>query len=181
MNHQSRHGPLLADFAGRAGPDLLGIYLNDHLAGATAGVERARHLVSACRGSAVGEAMGPVADEIAQDRRTLLAVMRELDVPIRRYKVYAGRLGERAGRLKSNGRLVRRSPLSTLLELELLQAGVTGKACAWEVLRRLAEHDERLDVQQFDALLERARAQLRTIDELRLRQAEETFAQPGGR
>ncbi|MEU6809990.1 hypothetical protein ABZ920_13510 [Streptomyces sp. NPDC046831] len=179
MNHQSRRAPFLPDFAGRAGSELLGIYLNDHLAGATAGVGRARHLVSACRGSAVGEAMAPVADEIARDRRTLLAVMRGLDVPIRRYKVYAGRLGERAGRLKSNGRLVRRSPLSTLLELELLYAGVAGKSRAWQVLRQLAEHDERLDAPQFDALLERARGQLRTIDELHRRQTEETFAHSG--
>ncbi|MER6984016.1 hypothetical protein ABT317_45500, partial [Streptomyces carpinensis] len=102
-------------------------------------------------------------------------VMRRLDLPVRRYKVYAGRLGERAGRLKSNGSLLRRSPLSSLLELELLQIGVQGKMCAWETLRALADHDRRLDPRQLDELLERARQQLRTIDDLRGRQVAETF------
>ncbi|MEU7057989.1 hypothetical protein [Streptomyces sp. NPDC046197] len=159
----------------QAGHDLLGIYLNDHLAGATAGTERAHHLATACRGSKVGQTMAPVAAEIAEDRRALVGIMHRLDVPIRRYKVYAGRLGERAGRLKSNGSLVRRSPLSTVLELELLHIGVEGKACAWQILRQRADHDDRLDAHQLDHLLERARGQLRTIEDLRMAQAAETF------
>ncbi|MET8247636.1 hypothetical protein ABZV31_26415 [Streptomyces sp. NPDC005202] len=175
MNEQARSGALLTGPTGHTGQALLGIYLNDHLAGATAGTDRARHLATACRGSQIGAAMAPVAAEIAEDRKALMGIMRRLDIPIRRYKVYAGRLGERAGRLKSNGRLVRRSPLSSLLELELLQIGVHGKTCAWQVLRRLSERDERLDAQLLDGLLERARGQLHTIDEIRHRQAEETF------
>ncbi|MFI1168168.1 hypothetical protein ACH4UM_32395 [Streptomyces sp. NPDC020801] len=175
MNDQGRSGTWLPGFAGQSGHNLLGIYLNDPLAGATAGTERSRRLATACQGSWIGDAMAPIATEIAEDRRTLIALMRRLGIPVRRYKVYAGRLGERAGRLKSNGSLVRRSPLSSLLELELLQAGVQGKASAWESLRRLAEHDARLDREQLDHLLERAHRQLRTIEELRRRQTEETF------
>ncbi|MFI2645434.1 hypothetical protein [Streptomyces sp. NPDC018610] len=178
MNDQGRSGTLVPGFAGPSGHTLLGIYLNDHLAGATVGTERSRHLAATCRGSEVGDAIAPVAAEIAEDRMALLQIMRGLDVPVRRYKVYAGRLGERAGRLKSNGALVRRSPLSTLEELELLQLGVQGKACAWEVLRGLAGHDGRLDATRLDDLLERARGQLRTIGDLRLRQAERTFGAP---
>ncbi|GAB1331328.1 hypothetical protein [Streptomyces sp. NPDC093260] len=178
MNDEGRAGTLLPGFAGPSGHTLLGIYLNDHLAGATVGMERSRHLTTSCRGTEIGDAMEPITAEIAEDRRSLLALMRTLDLPVRRYKVYAGRLGERAGRLKSNGALIRRSPLSTLEELELLLIGVQGKACAWEVLRGLAERDRRLDAAQLDGLLERARAQLRTIADLRLRQAELTFRAP---
>ncbi|MFF4142383.1 hypothetical protein ACFY0A_13465 [Streptomyces sp. NPDC001698] len=175
MNENARAWGRLPVFTGQSGHDLLGIYLNDHLAGATAGTDRSRHLAVAYRGSEIGDAMGPIASEIAEDRRSLLEIMRRLRIPVRRYKVYAGRLGERAARLKSNGGLIRRSPLTSLLELELLQMGVQGKACVWEVLRGLADRDTRLDRQQLDDLLERARRQRRVVEELRRLQAAEVF------
>ncbi|CAM5603842.1 hypothetical protein [Streptomyces aurantiogriseus] len=157
-------------------PDLLGIYLNDHLAGATAGVERARYLAESEQDSALAAAVRPLAGEIAQDRASLLEIMRRLDVPVRRYKVVVGHLAEKAGRLKSNGRLIRRSPLTPLVELELLRTGVTGKAAVWEVLRRLAAQDRRLDTGELDGLLDRAHDQLRTLERLHTQQSRQTFA-----
>ncbi|GAA4336194.1 hypothetical protein GCM10023086_69310 [Streptomyces venetus] len=154
---------------------LLGIYLNDHLAGATAGTARVRYLLRSCRGTALGDALAPIAAEIAEDRSSLLHIMRRLDVPVRRYKVYAGRAAEQVGRLKSNGSLVRRSPLSTLWELEALVLGVTGKAAGWDTLRELAPMLERLDARQLDDLAERARRQRATLEELRRRQAVVAF------
>ncbi|MER6472353.1 hypothetical protein [Streptomyces collinus] len=148
---------------------LLGIYLNDHLAGATAGVLRSAHLARTTRGSALGQAIGPIAAEIAQDRATLLGIMQDLDMPVRRYKVCAGWAGEKLARLKSNGRLIRRSPLSTLLELEALRLGVEGKAAGWQSLRRLSDLDQRLDPAQLDQLLERARRQQNVLEEWRMR------------
>jgi hypothetical protein len=154
---------------------LLGIYLNDHLAGATTGTRRAQYMVRALRGSPLAEALEPIATEIAQDRKSLLGIMGRLGVPARHYKIYAGALVEKAGRLKSNGRLVRRSPLSTVAELEFLRVGVEGKAAGWQTLRRLAESDERLDRQELDELVERARRQQRTLEDLRLREAQTVF------
>ncbi|MFF3336283.1 hypothetical protein ACFYWX_43410 [Streptomyces sp. NPDC002888] len=157
--------------------DLLGIYLNDHLAGSTAGVDRARSLAEAEQDTALGADMGPLSDEIAEDRATLLEIMRRLDVPVRRYKVVASHLAERAGRLKTNGRLLHRSPLTSLIELELLRAGVTGKTALWEALRRLTDEEERLDAGQLDTLLERAHGQLRTLERLHAQQTAQTFQQ----
>ena len=54
--------------------------------------------------------------------------MKTLGIAPRTYKVYAGWIGERAGRLKLNGHLLSRSPLSSLEELELLRLAVEGKA-----------------------------------------------------
>ncbi|MGW5331214.1 hypothetical protein [Streptomyces bauhiniae] len=161
--------------AGRLRLDLLGIYLNDHLAGATVGTNRARYVARASRGTPIGEALEPIAREIAQDRRSLLDIMARLGVPVRQYKVWAGRVTELAGRLKSNGRLVRRSPLTTVVELEFLRLGVEGKAAGWRTLRPLAETDGRLDPRQLDRLLERAERQLRTLEELRFRRSQEVF------
>lgn len=153
------------------GPDLLGIYLNDHLAGATAGTERARYLAKTSRDTELAPDVGALATEIAQDREILKELMRRLDVPRRQYKIYLGWAMEKAGRLKTNGRLVRRSPLSTLIELEALRMAVTGKLAGWQALRRLSDSEERLDPQLLDDLLDRAHRQLRTLEELHLRQA----------
>lgn len=151
---------------------LLSIYLNDHLAGATAGTQRAGHLARLARGSALGRALGPVATEVAQDRTALVGIMRDLGVPVHRRKVCAGWAAEKLARLKSNGRLVRRSPLSTVLELEALRLAVEGKAAGWQTLRRLTGTNERLDPARLNRLLERARRQQDTLEEWRIRQAE---------
>jgi hypothetical protein len=165
------------DRPNRTDTDLLGIYLNDHLAGATLGTDRARSLVESEgeRDPALADAVGPLSDEIAEDRAELLRTMRSLGVPVRRYKIVAGRLAERAGRLKANGRIVRRSPLTPMVELELLRLGVEGKAALWRTLRRLADTDDRLDPVRLDGLLGRADRQLDTLEQLRLRQVDETF------
>ncbi|GAA2230604.1 hypothetical protein [Streptomyces nogalater] len=172
----TRHRP-----TGRtAGTKLLGIYLNDHLAGAAAGTQRAARLARTARGSALGRAMEPVAAEIAQDRTALLDIMRDLGVPVRRYKVCAGWTAEKLGRLKPNGRLVRPSPLGILLDLEALRLGVEGKTACWQTLRRLGAADERLDLARLDTLLERARRQQESIEEWRVRQAGEALAATAG-
>lgn len=170
MHHRTRSRTPRPGHTRGTGTALLGIYLNDHLAGATAGVERARHMARSYGDSALASAMEPLADEIAEDREFLLEIMRRLDIPVRHYKVYAGQVAERVGRLKSNGRLVRRSPLSPLLELEALRLGVEGKTAGWQALRELADGEERLDPQRLDDLLERARRQQSTLEELRRRE-----------
>jgi hypothetical protein len=154
----------------RSEPGLLGIYLNDHLAGATGGVELARRASKSHRGPAA-PSLRQLAAEIAQDRVALLEFMAALGVPVRGYKIYAAWMGEKAGRLKPNGHLLSRSPLSSLEELEMLRLGVEGKAAGWRTLRVLAGRDERLDPARLDALIARARRQADLLEELRVRAA----------
>jgi hypothetical protein len=59
-----------------------------------------------------------------------------ISIPIGTSGFLGGRIAERVGRLKSNGRIVRRSPLSSLLELEMLRLAVEGKAACWRTLAR---------------------------------------------
>jgi hypothetical protein len=80
------------------------------------------------------------------------------------------RLGrEKAARLKFNGRLLARSPLSDLEELELLRLGVEGKAAGWRALRALADTDSRLGPGHLDELMSRARRQTDLPEQLRVR------------
>jgi hypothetical protein len=145
--------------------DLLAIYLQDHLAGATAGLELARRAQGANEGTAYGDFLSQLAREIAEDREQLRELMRRLDVGEDRLKLAAAWTAEKAGRLKLNGRLTGYSPLSRLVELEGLAAGVTGKLSAWRALRTIAERDERLDPVELDRLIARAERQLSSLAE----------------
>jgi hypothetical protein len=169
----------MAEAAGATGsttdPTLLGIYLNDHLAGSTGGIELARRTAGAHRGTEAGTTLTRLAKEIQEDRETLLEVMAALEVPVRQYKVAAAWAAEKVGRLKLNGRLLDRSPLSSLVELETLRLGVEGKACLWRTLLLVAEHEPRLDASRLDALLERASSQLESLEAMRMDASAEVF------
>jgi hypothetical protein len=57
------------------GADRLSIYLNDHLAGATLGLELVRRAAGSNRGTSYGEVLDGLTEEIAEDRNTLIEVM----------------------------------------------------------------------------------------------------------
>lgn len=163
--------------ARHTGPELLGIYLNDHLAGATGGAELARRVAAARRGEEAGDALLRFAADVAADRSALLEMMAALGVPVRAYKVYAGWIGEKAGRLKLNGRLLTRSPLSSLEELEMMRLGVEGKAAGWRTLQLLADTDPRVDRARLAGLIARAESQLELLEDLRVRAARAVIGQ----
>lgn len=104
---------------------------------------------------------------------TLLDLMVLLDVPVRTYKTWAAWLAEKAGRLKLNGHVVTRSPLSRVEELEIMRLGVEGKAAGWRTLRESS--DPRLDPVVLDGLIDRARRQADELERLRVRAAAEVF------
>ncbi len=102
--------------------------------------------------------------------------MRRLDIDENRPLEALGWFGEKLGRLKPNGRLVRRSPLSDVIELEGLRLAVQGKLCCWRVLRAVAEDDARLATRELDALVTSAEDQARRLDVLHRRAAEQQLA-----
>jgi hypothetical protein len=161
-------------------PSLLGIYLNDHLAGATGTAELARRAAASQRGTEDGEELRRLAAELAADRAALRAIMVTLSVPERRYKARAAWLAEKAGRLKLNGSLWDRSPLSNVVELEMLRLGVEATGATWHTLQDLAERDTRLDKAWLTNLLDRARQQSQTLEELGIRAASRTFFRTPG-
>ncbi|MGW1863821.1 hypothetical protein [Streptomyces collinus] len=158
--------------------DALGIYLNDHFAGATLGADLARHVARRHRRSARNPLLELLANEIAQDRQVLLMIMDKLGVPARRYKVCAGWVAERVRRLKPNGVLQRHAGFDTVMEFETLRLGIEGKSLLWLTLIALAPQRPGLDTARLQDLLDRARQQRDAVEELRLTAAAAAFSQP---
>jgi hypothetical protein len=147
---------------------LLGIYLNDHLAAAGAGLGRARAARDAGQGTEFHEPLASLCREIEADRASLETIMREVGVEPSRLKPPLAALGEKAGRLKPNGRLRGYSPLGRVIDLEVLILGVTGKLRLWALLGELLDGETSAD---FDELVRRAGEQRTLIEELQARAA----------
>jgi hypothetical protein len=133
------------------GESALSIYLNDHLAGATAGVQLARRIAD-----------DGLADEIEEDREALVDVMERLSVGRDQARVVLGYGTELALRLKPGGRFE---------DLETLSLGVEGKLALWTALRHSVGDDPRVQGFDFDALITRARSQRRRLEQRRLQAA----------
>lgn len=158
------------------GASRLSVYLNDHLAGATVGVELARRAAGSNRSTDYGPVLSELAEEVERDRETLVAIMKRLGIGRDRIKVLASWGAEKAGRLKLNGQLLGYSPLSRLVELEALSLGVEGKLALWLSLRQTHGADPRLGGIELDELIDRARSQRRRLERQRRRAADEALA-----
>ena len=145
-----------------AGANLLAIYLNDHLAGATLGVELTRRSLAANRGTELGRFLEELLTEVLDERKALQTTMERLGVRQSRVKPRVAVAAERLGRLKLNGQVTGYSPLSRLLELEGLGMAVQGKLSLWQNLRATGIGDRVPDV-DLGQLAARAESQLERL------------------
>jgi hypothetical protein len=141
----------------------LSIYLQDHLAGATAGVNLAKRASKHNEGTPAGRRLEQVAHEIEADRDTLARFMAELGVRPSWTKNAAAWVAERLSRLKPNGRVNGDTSLLRMHELETLSLGIAGKQALWEALRMAPESAAIADL-DLDALHERARSQRERVE-----------------
>ena len=159
-----------------AGNDrLLRIYMNDQLALGVLWREVARRAHNASNGTPEGEALGRVAAAIAEDVSLFEQLMRRLGFSTRTPKALLAVAAERVGRLKLNGRLVSRSPLSRFEELDFLVMGIDGKVVLWQNLRDGAGLAARLPDIDFDGLIERARSQRAELEPFHAQAAQEAL------
>jgi hypothetical protein len=156
--------------------ELLGVYLNDHLAGSSAGLELAEKLRDNNQGTELGDVMATLHLEIEQDRKALEELMGRLEVTRHPVKDAAGWVLERLSRLRLNPALTGSAELTRLLETEVLSLGVEGKLAMWLALKEVAVSDRRLAGTDFDRLVERARDQRRTLEPHRVAAAVRAFA-----
>jgi hypothetical protein len=143
----------------------LPIYLNDHLAGATLGVELARRALRENEDGELGELLGWLVAQLVDDRQALLALIEKPSLA----KAGLAWAAEKVGRLKPNGHLTSYSPLSRLVELEGLKAGIEAKRSLWLALGEAGVAD-------VAALVARADEQLARLEPHRLAAARGALA-----
>jgi hypothetical protein len=153
----------------------LSVYLNDHLAAATGGVELFRR-ATASRTGPLGADLAQLRDEAVADRDSLKSLLTRLEVRENVPLTALGWLGEKVGRLKPNGYVVRRSPLADVIELEALRLVTYGKLSCWQVLLDVAAHDDRVPAAELTRLVARAEKQLARLEALHLRTARDRLA-----
>jgi len=144
------------------GKDPLHIYVKDHFAGATAGLDLAKRMARrAPRGP-----LPAIASEIESDRQTLREVLFALDLTPAALKTAVGWLAEKASRVPLSDRIRAHPQSNAVLELETLIAGVSGKLQLWRALADLASKDQRLRRFDFTELERRAEGQRSRLEEL---------------
>jgi hypothetical protein len=144
----------------------LRIYLADHHAVSTGARDLARRMAD--RPGEEGAAVAEVLDHIEDDRRALGRMMDRVEAQHHRFAEIGAVIVEKVGRLKRNGRWLRSSPLSPVVEYEALVLGIEGRRRLWSTLVRLAEtsrHD--WDVEDMRRRVARAKCDIETIDRLR--------------
>ena len=157
---------------GGKAPRALAIYLKDHHAAGSAGARLAARIAESVRPTEARADLARIAQEVQEDLHTLERVMLAEKVRPNAAKDTVAKSLELLGRLKPNGRITGRAPLSDVIELETLLVGITGKAALW---KSLAEGGTKASV-DLDELLGRADAQRATVSRCRDRAASRAFA-----
>ncbi|SFF72465.1 hypothetical protein [Blastococcus tunisiensis] len=158
--------------------DLLTIYCNDHLAASVGGIQLVKRMLGLHRGSRYEEPLRALLAELHEENDALAGQMAGMGMPVRRYKQLGLWVGEKISRLKLNGRLISRSPLSSLVEFEFLASAVRAKRSGFETLREVADIDHRIDRELVDRLVDQANRQHEWLTHARREVAADVF---GGR
>ncbi|NLT30548.1 MAG: DUF892 family protein [Propionibacterium sp.] len=144
-------------------------YLKDHHAGSAAGTDLFERVAENHSDPEVRTRVARIAGEIAEDQAALQRILDNFDSEPSGLKDLPAKIGEKIARLKPNKEFTERSPLSDVLEMEMLVIAVHGKSLGWAMLAQL--DDPRIDQAEINRLYDRARAQLDELEALRLSQA----------
>ncbi len=161
--------------SGLRNAELLGIYVNDHLASATGGIELVGRMLGVHKGSRFEEPLEQLLSELREEKAAIRSVMSTLGIPVRQYKQLGVWVAEKLSRGKLNGRLLSRSPLSDLVEFEFLASGVRAKRSGFETLRIAAEVEPRLPKAELDRLIDQAHRQYEWLTRTRRDVAADVF------
>jgi hypothetical protein len=144
------------------------VYLNDHLAGAMLGSTLAERLRDENKGTPLGEVMSSIAQQIEEDRATLMDLMDRMGTAKNPVKQATTWLAEKATRPMFSGLTSGGAKVGTFMALESLTLGVAGKVSLWKILRDVPDHHGPLKSTNLDDLIERAEAQRTALERERI-------------
>jgi hypothetical protein len=144
-------------------------YLNDHLAGATAGMNLAEMAAEEHRGDPHGAFFAEIAADIRTDYAALVVIVDGMNVEKSATKTAAAELGSKL--MKPKFTSGDDDELNAFVTLETLSIGVEGKVCMWKALKTVEDTDAVLGGADLDELLARAEDQRGRIEAKRLEMA----------
>jgi hypothetical protein len=159
---------------GKSMNEPLTIYLQDHLAGATAAIELLQ--VMGERADPLGGFAKHLLTEIEVDRETLQILADKVGSGENVIKEVASWLSEKVTRLKFGHGMA--NPFGTFQAIEFLSLGILGKLALWRALETLSLSDTRLSGVPFHELVLRAKTQFSQVEERRLEIAGTAFRLP---
>ena len=152
-------------------------YMADHLAGATAGLDRISQMAESFVDTPVYPKVSVAAEAVRSEHAFLQELMMRQCFPRPPLSTALTWAGEKVARLKPNGRgPAGRSPGRMVLETDLMIAAVTGKMHGWKTM---LEHAEALGVAPavFEELIDAAEQQRESLGEVHSYAAERAFRQ----
>ena len=129
-------------------------YLNDHFAGATAGVNLAKMAAEEHKSDEHGPFFGEISSEISADYDTLQALMTSLGVEQSATKGALAEIGSKMMGPKFTAG--EDDELNAFVTLETLSIGVEGKVCMWKALKTVEDSYPALEQAGVDTHLARA-------------------------
>lgn len=146
----------------------IGIYLNDHLAGAVAALELLEQLEALQGGEPLERVLAELRADIEVDREELESFMERLGVAKSRTRRASAWLAEKATELKLRVDDPAGGALRLFESLEALSLGIEGKRSLWLTLASVAEGAPALRVLDYERMLRRAEAQRSRVEAARL-------------
>jgi hypothetical protein len=143
------------------------VYLNDHLAGATAGVNLVEQAADRHRSDELGEFFAPLAAEIKADYETLEGLIEDMGADKSATKTALAEIGSKLAAPKFDSEGAGNEHLGDFVTLETLSIGVEGKRCMWSALKTVADAYPELQALDLDDLESRAQDQRGRIESKR--------------
>jgi len=140
------------------------VYLNDHLAGATAGVNLVEQAADRHRSDELGEFFAPLAADIKTDHAKLVALIESMNVTKSALKSALAEVGSKLAAPKFTAEGAGNKHLGDFITLETLSIGVEGKRCMWVALRTVASAYPELQALDLDELESRAQDQRNRLE-----------------
>jgi hypothetical protein len=153
----------------------LSVYLNDHLAGATAGLEILDRLCDLLKDTEFADDIKAVRDEVAEDREALEHLIDRLGFSESTIRKASGWLAEKAATLKMIVDDPRSGPFRTFESLEAIELGIQGKCLLWKALSASVIYQTGVDPEELQTLIERADDQRRRVETMRLNVAQKAL------
>lgn len=143
--------------------DILGVYLDDHLAGSVVAIELIERTLRLELPIMTRRTLDDVQREIQEDQALLKRLLTERNFSPSRIKMLGAWLAEKAAQIKFAADSD--SQLRRLQYLEALSLGIRGKMALWTALRGVPGIDAQVDLSR---LRERARDQYERVERERL-------------